>query len=104
MSSVSEMLCEEIWDESKAEMAQVIFEVAGFPMQDAPWFGEVTEERRGENGRYLVATQAIPAFTFVRIEKVRLVLGEAELEGLHLEFSGFIRREVPGWTTRWFRI
>ena len=94
-ATVGEMLCETIWDERKAEMAQVIFEVAGFPMQDAPWFDAVTEERTGAHGRYLVATQAIPAFTFVRVEKVRLALGEAELAGLHVELSAFIRREVP---------
>ncbi len=95
MVNVREMLEETLWDESKEGMAQVLFEVCGFPMQDALRFEEVTEERTGENGRYLVATQFIPAFTWLRVEKVRLVLGEAELAGLHRAFSGFVRREVP---------
>jgi hypothetical protein len=95
MVNVSEMLCETLWDENKAELDQVLFEVCGYPMQDAQFFEQVTEERTGPHGRYLVATQFIPAFTWLRVEKVRLVLGEAELAGLHREFSGFVRREVP---------
>ncbi len=93
--TVGEMLAVVTWDEHKAELAQVIFEVAGFPMQDAALFSDVTEERSGEHGRCLVARQAIPAFTFVQTPKVRLVMPEHELGGLHFEFSVFNRQAVP---------
>jgi len=88
-------------DAEKAEMAQVLFEVAGFPMQDAPEWADVVEERRVESsrrysdGRFVVARQAIKAFTFVRVPKVRLVLSEVALERLHDAFSAFNRQNVP---------
>jgi hypothetical protein len=93
--TAGEMLAVATWDEHKAELSQVIFEVAGFPMQDALLFCDVTEERRGEHGRFLVATQAIPAFTFLRTPKVRLAMAQNELDALHLECSVFNRQAVP---------
>ena len=90
-----EMLAEVTWDDHKAELAQVIFEVAGFPMADCPQFSDYVSERLGRNGRELFATQAIDAFTFLRIPKLRLFLSDTELADLHLEFSEFNRQAVP---------
>lgn len=92
---MEEMLSFAIWEDNKEEMAQVLFEVAGYPMQDGPEWSEFVGERPGDNGRELFATQAIPAFTFLRIPKVRLEMTDAELADLHLEFSAFNKRAVP---------
>lgn len=90
-----EMLAEVTWDDQKAEMAQVLFEVTGFPTTACPLFSDFVSERIGKNGRELFATQAIEAFTFLRVPKLRLVLSDEDLEDLHDEFSEFNRHAVP---------
>lgn len=82
-------------DENRAELAQLIFEVAGFPTPDSPSWDALVEVRNGTNGRETVAREAIGAFTFVRTPKVRLGMTDAELGEVHDRFSDFIRRAVP---------
>jgi hypothetical protein len=47
------------------------------------------------NGRELVAKEAITAFTFAPVQKVRLVQTEDELQALDHAFDAFVRENVP---------
>jgi hypothetical protein len=89
------MLADVLYDENREDLAQTIFEVAGFPLDGCPSWDELVEVRNGTNGRETVARKAIGAFTFVRIPKVYLGMTDAQLGALHERFSIFIRQAVP---------
>lgn len=92
---IGEMLAYASWDDHKAEMAQVIFEVAGYPLQGGPEWSDFVGERLGAHGRELYATKAISGFTFMRVPKVRLQMTDAELADLQLQISAFNKHAVP---------
>jgi hypothetical protein len=90
----AEMVQTFLWDEHKAELAQIIFDYA-VPLDDSLSFLELVEERYGQNGRELVAKEAIAAFTFARVQKIRLLQTEDELQALHYAFDVFVGENVP---------
>lgn len=90
----AEMVQTVLWDEHKAELAQVIFDFA-VPLEGSRSFVDLVEERRGVNGRELVAKEAIKTFTFAPVPKVRLVQTEDALHALDVEFDEFVRTNVP---------
>jgi hypothetical protein len=83
-----------LWDEHKAELAQVLFEIA-VPLEGSLSFLELVEERHGQNGRELVAKEAISAFTFAPVQKIRLFQTQDELQALDCAFDVFVREQVP---------
>ena len=70
-AEVLEMLEREMWEENKAEMAQLVFQKE-VTLTDSPSFAELVEERCDKHGQDLVAEEAITAFTFAGVPKVRL--------------------------------
>ena len=90
----AEMVQTVLWDDHKAELAQVIFEFA-VPLEGIPSFVDLVEERNGPNGRELVAKEAIPAFTFAPVQKIRVVQTEDALQALECSFDAFVRETVP---------
>jgi len=90
----TEMVQTVLWEDHKAELAQVIFDFA-VPLEGSRSFMDLVEERHGMNGRELVAKEAIAAFTFAPVEKVRLVQTEDTLQALDIEFDEFVARTVP---------
>jgi hypothetical protein len=90
----AEMVQTVLWEEHKADLAQVIFDFA-VPLEGSRSFMDLVEERHGMNGRELVAKEAITAFTFAPVEKVRLVQTEDALQALDIEFDEFVGRTVP---------
>jgi len=90
----AEMVQTVLWDEHKAELAQIIFDY-GVPLEGSPSFLDLVEERHGENGRELVAKEAIPAFTFAPVQKIRLFQTEEEMQALERAFDAFVAQTVP---------
>ncbi len=82
-------------DEGIMADSQLVYERAGFPLLGCTGWDEVVEVRLGARGREAVARTAIPAWTFLRVQKVRLGMTDAEMVALNERLDVFIREAVP---------